>query len=583
MRSTRRPFRHVVPLLLLLAALCSACVGLPDDGPVHVRADGRSSGDDPGFPYHPRPPQPGERPVEIVRHFLDAMTANPITTSVARRFLSTTAGEAWQPEQAMITYSDFDTPAGTRRVRVDLLDANWLDARGVWRGRLEDTRLTFPMVKEDLEWRIAKAPDAMVVPDSWFEDRYRQVSLYFFDPNGQILVPEPVFVPRGGQLSTVLMRGLLAGPVTRPPGVAQSFIPEGLALDELSVPVSDEGLAEVSLRGDVSQLDQESIELMTVQIAWTLRQDPTVERVRVTVGGTAVSPTGSGSDFSIDTGQNFDPNGVYSWQDLFGFRDGIMVSSVDGEETPVGGLFGTEEQDLREIAVDLGGRRVVGISDDGSTALLTPVDAEENARITPIFTGGTDLLKPAWDHAGRVWLLDRTAAGARIHVVAGGRARPVHVPGVTGEDVADFLVSRDATRLVAVLNRPGSDAIVLSRLARKGPGSTATRARPIQNDAEEPLQIRDIGWQSPTEIMMTRNIAQDLSQISTLSVDGSSSVESGTLSSELVRDDIVRLVTDPAAGSTGFAVSADGTMHPLSPEIDALMPEDGLRLATYVG
>lgn len=583
MRPARTPRRAVVPLLLLLAALCTACVGLPHDGPVQVESDNGASGADTGFPYHPRPPQPGERPVEIVRHFLDAMTANPITTSVARRFLSTPAGEAWQPEQSMITYSDFDTPTGTRKVRVDLLDANWLDARGVWRGPLEKTRLTFPMVKEDLEWRIAKAPDAMVVSDSWFEDRYRQVSLYFFDPTGQILVPEPVYVPRGGQLSTVLMRGLLAGPVTRSPGVAQSFIPAGLTLDELSVPVSEEGLAEVSLRGDVSQLDQESIELMTVQIAWALRQDPSVERVRVTVGGTPVSPSGSGSDFSVDTGQNYDPNGVYSWQDLFGFRDGVMVSSVDGEETPVGGLFGDEGHDLREISVDLGGRRVVGVTDGGTNALLTPVDAEEKARVVPIFTGATDLLKPAWDHAGRVWLLDRTPQGARVYVVAGGRARPVQVPGVTGQDVADFLVSRDATRLVAVLNRPDGDAIVLSRLARKGPGSTATRARPIQNDSGEPLQIRDIGWRSPTEIVMTRNIAQDLSQISTLSVDGSSSVQSGSLSSELVRDDIVRLVSDPSAGSTGFAVSADGTMHPLSPEIEDRIPEDGLRLATYVG
>ena len=52
------------------------------------------------------------------------------------------------------------------------------------------------MVMEDGEWRIDAAPDALIVPEDWFETRYRQVSLYFFDPTASILAPEPVFVPQ---------------------------------------------------------------------------------------------------------------------------------------------------------------------------------------------------------------------------------------------------------------------------------------------------------------------------------------------------------------------------------------------------
>ncbi|WP_278259092.1 hypothetical protein [Nocardioides convexus] len=37
------------------------------------------------------------------------------------------------------------------------------------------------------------------MPATWFQQRYRQVSLYYFDPIAQILVPEPVFVPQGDQ------------------------------------------------------------------------------------------------------------------------------------------------------------------------------------------------------------------------------------------------------------------------------------------------------------------------------------------------------------------------------------------------
>lgn len=580
--STRPAARGVVPALVVLAALCSACVGLPDDGRIEVGSDGQSTSQDSGFPYHPRPPQPGESPVDIVRHFFDAMWANPSSTSVAREFLTEEAGEAWQPERGMITYRDFDTPTGTSSIRVRLRGANRLDSRGVWQGSAANPALTFPMTTEDAQWRIARAPNAMIVADSWFEDRYRQVSLFFFDPTGQILVPEPVYVPRGGQLATVLMRGLLEGPVTKAPGVAQSFIPAGLSLDELSVPVSAEGVAQVSLRGDISQLDPESVELMTVQMAWTLRQDPSVQRVRVTVGGTPITTSGSGSDFSVDTGQDFDPNGPYSWQDLFGIRNGRLVSSIEGEETRAAGLLGRSAHDLRDLSVDLGSGRVVSVSADGTTAQLTPVEDERNAVLETIATG-TDLLKPSWDHADRIWMVDRTSQGAEVSVFAAGRERTVRVPGVTGADVRDFLVSRDGTRFVAVVRRQGTDVIMLSRLARKGPTAVATPARPILNSVEEPMRIRDIAWHSPTEVLATQAISKDLSQVTTLSVDGSSSLQSGSVSSELVRANVVRLVSSPLAGSTAYAVAADGTMYPLASEVDADVPAEGLRIPTYVG
>ena len=76
-----------------------------------------------------------------------------------------------------------------------------------------------------------RAPDALIVPDSWFEQRFRQVSLYFFDPSARILVPEPVFVPRGEQLATALTSALLRGPGLALEGISRSFIPEGLSSD----------------------------------------------------------------------------------------------------------------------------------------------------------------------------------------------------------------------------------------------------------------------------------------------------------------------------------------------------------------
>jgi hypothetical protein len=568
----------------LLVGASSGCVRLPDEGPVEVSSDQQDSDLDAGFPYVPPPPQPGESAPEIVRHFLDAMTANPIQTSVAKQFLSSSARNAWNPERRMITYSDATTPTGNTDVDVTLIDANTLDSRGVWGGPLarDASTVNFPMTVENDEWRIDRAPNAMIVSDSWFASRYRQVSLYFFDPTGQILVPEPVFVPQGEQFATSLMRGLLRGPGNRLAGVSRTFVPKGLTLD-LSVPVSADGLAEVTLQGDVSGLDPETIELMTVQIAWTLRQDPSVERVRVSVGDTPITLAGEGPDFDVELGQAYDPSGVYAWQDLFGLRSRRMVSSVNGRETRVSGPFGQDDYALGEISVNLAGTEVAGVTRDGTALLLAPVDAEQGRRVRPVVSGATDLLHPAWDHADRLWVLDRTPEGAQISYVTGSRRVPVRVPGVTGERVVDFLVSRDGSRFAAAIDRPGSDLVVLSRIHRGDTRMRATRSRTVLRGVGEQLQIRDLGWRSPTEISMVSALTDELSEVRTFSVDGSPATQSGDVPTELIREDVVRLVSSPLPERSSWAVAADGTVIQLAPERDVPPPLVGIRSLTYVG
>ena len=73
----------LVPVVTLLAA--TGCVRMPDGGPVvETSSDAGDRVDSPIF-IDPRPPQPGDSPAAIVKGFLDAMTATPIETTVAKR------------------------------------------------------------------------------------------------------------------------------------------------------------------------------------------------------------------------------------------------------------------------------------------------------------------------------------------------------------------------------------------------------------------------------------------------------------------------------------------------------------------
>jgi hypothetical protein len=568
----------------LVTLLSAGCVRLPDDGSVHVGRDVDESEVDDGFRFAPRPPQRGESATEIVQHFLDAMTANPIQTSVARQFLAESTAAAWSPDQRMITYAYQSTPSGIGHVQVNLTDAHWLNARGIWQGSLPEaqSRLDLPMVIQDGEWRIGEVPDAMIVSDTWFQARYRQVSLYFFDQSAEILVPEPVFVPRGNQLATALVRGLLSGPPGELRGKSASFFPRGAELADVSVPVSSDGVAEVRLRGDLASMNPESLELMAGQIAWTLRQDPTVDRFRVSIGDTPVTLAGGESEFSVDLGDAYDPAGSNAWPGLFGLRNGRMVSATDGVVETVPGRFGRAAYRLRDVSADISGKTVAGVGATGSSLLLTSVD-DATDPVTTLVSGAADLAHPAWDAAGRLWVLDRRSQGAAVSVITNGRRRTLRVPGITGEQVVDFLVSRDGTRMAAAIDRPSGDVVVISRLVPTPTGLKATRARVIENGAGKQLRIRDLAWRSPTELLVLNSLTSRLAEIRTVSVDGSPTTGRGDSPTELLRGNARALVSAPVAGLPAWVVLADGRLVELAPVEGAIEPADDVDALAHVG
>ncbi|WP_376707708.1 LpqB family beta-propeller domain-containing protein [Nocardioides alcanivorans] len=93
-------------------------------------------------------------------------------------------------------------------------------------------------------------------------------------------------------------------------------------------------------------------------------------------------------------------------------------------------------------------------------------DAAQRLARTGSGDPGVDLLKPAWDHSKTLWALDRGAQGAVVWAMPGRRAAQVQVPGITGERVRDFIVSRDGSRMVAVVAGARGDRVVAARIAR---------------------------------------------------------------------------------------------------------------------
>jgi hypothetical protein len=561
------------------ALLLTSCVRLPETGPVVVaKQEGLTSPVE--GPYSdPRPPQEHATPGQIVTGFLNAMTAVPLQTQAARQFLTSAGKDHWQPKRGIVVYGDSTPPRGSTAVSVHLRAAHRINGRGVWRGAApgDARRPTFPMTFERGEWRINRAPNALLVPQLWFEQHFATVPIYFFDPSGRILVPEPVHVPSGEQFSTALVRALVLGPARSLTGATRSYIPPGLA-SGLSVVVQNSGLADIVLRGPApGPLSGHTTRRMTAQFAATLAQVPGVRSFRVTIAGTLVSDGTGATVFQVGTPDRFDPTVSLGSALVYALRRGLLVSGQAKVLTKLDGPFGTIDQGIASFAVSLDGAQVAATTPDN--LLVGPVQGRGAA--TTVLAGSGPLLRPAWDFAGRLWAVEDGPAGAVVDVITDGRRHRVPVPGVSGRDVRRFLVSRDGSRFVAVIHGRKADRIVVSRLryATQGRAVGATRAQVVPWLAGGRARIRDIGWLSPTSIAVLHLLTHDVSEVRTLAIDGSTPASEAATTPIAGR--VAGLATSPVLNETSFAV-LPGNLLDLS-QVDPAVRYTHLRLITYAG
>lgn len=521
--------RRSAGLVILLAPLLLAgCTSLPESGRVH-RVVEKNLDQAQGAPYF-RPPGPAKNasPSQVVTDFLTAMQANPLSTSVAREFLSERAREVWKPNSGTVVYETATVLPGGSGVRVRLADPRRLDGRGGWRGGNPGTSevLGFSLVSEQGQWRIDDPPDALVVPSSFFDRNFARYNLYFFDQTGTVLLPDPVFIPRGEQSATNLVRGLLAGPGSAIADVSRSVLPRDTSLD-LSVVVTESGVVEVPLSREVLQASRSELGLAVDQLAWTLRQVPGIESVRITAGGSPIPLPNGRIDAPVMSGPEYDAAGTgaaFFW----GLRAGRIVDLGD-EPTQITGPFGRPGFALRSMAVSESPRSIAAVSTSGRTVFVAPAGLETpTGRVQRVLDDGTDVLRPQYDTFGDLWLVDRTPRGAVVTLVSGRRARTIDVPGVTGADVAAFSVARDGSRLAVAFTGTPAPALRVVNVLRTDDGTVSGtgRQRSFGDGRADAARIVDVGWRDPATLaVLTRPTAQS-SDVTFIGSDGSPPPES---------------------------------------------------------
>jgi len=553
--------------MVAVAALCCACSTLPDSGVVHTQPDAAETGN-PAPYFAPPGPSADDDPEEIVRGFLLAMQANPPSTSVARSFLSTRVKNTWNPNQGTIVYDAATVQTTDGQLTARLRGAHRLSPSGAWLDGTDASTTTLPItvVREKGGWRIDNPPDVLAVPASYFSSLFVPFNLYFFDHTGTVLVPTRVYVPGGEDTATNLVRGLLAGPPAAERTAAVSAFPPGLDLDELAVVVNDAGIADVPLGPEMLRLSPAGLNRAVVQLAWTLRQVPGINRLKLTVDGAPLPLTDGGTDMRVGEGAQYDPLMAAS-RDLLALSGGRVVRE-DGD--PVGGPFGEAGFALRSLAWSPTSHQLAAVSATGRRVFEAPDrGARTPSRVDTVYDGGSDVLRPAYDRFGGLWIVDSTRSGAVVHLIRNGRDRTVRIAGVTGSEVSAFTVTRDGASFVAVLASGSNPTVLVSSLSRT-PGGRLLRAAPartLQVSGVDLGPARDVVQNGATSVAVLTRPESGADQIASVELDGSPGLPEATGAEAVpgtVPGSLAGLMASPDPALSLRVVTTDGHLYTFS-------------------
>lgn len=531
---------RLAAVLFGVVALLAGCAGVPSSSaPQAIGTIARAA------PSNLPKPTPGMDPDLLLREFLKA-TADPANRHLAaRQFLTQSASDAWDDAGSalLIDHVVFIETRSTDRVsvtmRADILGS--LSDIGVFEtaeGVLPDPG-PIDLVKTPGGWRVNRLPNGVFLDWQQFQATYKRNTLYFADPTGRTVVPDPryVAVSDHDQLATELVSKLIAGPR---PEMAKSV------RNMLGPPVRLRGpvtRADGGKRGvgrgyggaridldSVTVADQRSRQLLAAQLIWTLARADIKGPYVISADGAALDDRFADGWKTSDvagTDPGVDEGAVAGVHALVG---GALVA-LDGQQaTPVPGAFGrTPEQS--GAALSRSGRQVASVvthrpgAPDMAASLWIGDLGGEAVQVAD----GRSLSRPSWALDDAVWVVadDNTVLRAIQETASGQAARlPVDsaaVPGKFPGAITELQLSRDGTRAAMVID----GQVILASVEQTQAGQFVL-THPRRLGFGLGSSVVSLSWRTGDDIVVSRTDAQH--PVSYVNLDGvNSDAPSGNL------------------------------------------------------
>lgn len=538
MRARSRCWTALVALVLL--ALTS-CVSVPTSGPVE-KVEGLEPACQSCVNVDVAPPAPGASKLEIVDGYLRANANFQAGYTVAKQYLTRSAAERWSPDDSVTIYSLPPELVGDE-VQLSGRLVGSLDGGGSYTRQNSPLEYSFVLVQEGGEWRIGKPFPGLLVQEDAFTSRYTPYDLYFVGSAGA-LVPDPVYLPplrNPATFASALVTGLIEGPSERLQAAVETAVPVSTSLSVESVTITD-GVAEVPLSGPgLQQMDDAARTLLAAQLAYTLKQLTTVQKVRLLANSVPFRVPQSDSQglaFAVaDVAPELNPIPIAAVeQPLHVVRDGSVQRVGANADNPqvekVAGALGSGRYRVDSLAASVTGSELAVVT-DGRTQLRR---SAEGAAPTTVLAGVTGLLQPQFSRIGNVWAVGERKGRQTMWVVTGDRAAEVDAPVLAEGRVLAFRVSPDGSRIallvqqgsrtrlgVALIARTDTEAVAVldwRALELRDGGSGSASAEPQITD------MRDVAWSDPTTLLVLATTGTDTPYMVTQISQDASSIQS---------------------------------------------------------
>ena len=459
-----------VAMLTLLAL--TACSGIP-------RSSGVNQGsavvpvEDDAIEFLPSGPVRNGSIEEILRGFVEASSSPVSDYAIARQFLTPEFATQWDATTAVNVDAGLRTVTQTGDNAGELVYTQnaLVDAQGNYTdvNPTQSVTNSYTFEQIDGQWRISSAPNGVVMDRFTFDQVYQAHPLYFFDSTNSMLVPDVRYFPTGASASTRITKALLAGPSTwlSANGATHTAFPTGTALVADTVPVS-RGTATVDLNSAALSADPTVIRQMKQQLSASLQSVDNITSVTMLVDGATLN------------------NAISSTV------DSVMPKPVDSRplvltDKTFGYWTGTTVDTATQLAPTMLAQQPTAITTSNGNVLAAILTAQGasfvrngNAQLVDTRSG---LIGPALDNFGYLWSVPSSQPNKLVVIATDGKQIPLEVPWANADSILTLSISRDGTRVLALLETNGSYQLVVSALVR------GEKSLPVQLGAPVSLSL----------------------------------------------------------------------------------------------
>lgn len=527
--------------VLAITVPAAGCISMPTGGPVQSYTETQGPGTQSQHyqQIDVQGPGNGWSPEQIVNGFLIASASFANRQQIAREYMTPPVSRAWKPSWSAIVYSNGPSAtqtvlSGRNQAAVTVTGTVQASLTGqgsyaVPSAKEQVVPPTFELTKAGGEWRISQAPPELLLGSDLFKYDYQLRNLYFFDPTGHFLVPDPVYVPLQTTPSD-LMNGLVHDLITPPRrdwlsrGATRTAFPSG------TKPVGDVtltgGTAAVNLGGAIMRAPPSVLQQVSAQLWWTLsgsgQGGPAVQSIEVSENGKPWIPQNSDEN-PVQHQPAFNPPTGATSEFYYLDSAGNLLSRVGTQGKAA--RVGRPGAGFSQIAVSPDGRYVAALRD--GSLYIGPVNGKLSRR------DGAGYTTMSWDPADNVW----ATTGDQI-VMLRGNANPAQAQGqpinvsLENADGSSFVspytslrVAPDGVRVAIIVNETDLNfgAIVWQQGVRASQATIKIVLSPFYVTAPGVTTFNSVIWYGPDNVITLGDPGSPAPYLTEFPVNGSSS------------------------------------------------------------